>query len=54
MAVQQIHFPEIYLTKNQEKKQEHKWIFKLPPSSINSFFILFLTRYQALNFIEKP
>ena len=49
-----IHFSKIYLLLDQKEKQVNKWIFKFPSPSINSFFILFLTRYQALTFIQKP
>ena len=38
------------LTKNKEPK----WHFNFPPSSIVLFFMLSLTRHQALNFIKKP
>ena len=37
-----------------KEKQVQKRILKVPPSSFYLFFILFLTRYQALNFIQKP
>jgi len=36
------------------KNKEPKWHFNFPPSSNVLFFMLFLTRHEALNFIKKP
>ena len=51
---QQIHFSKMYLLLNQKEKQVQKWFFTFPSPSIYLFFILFLTRYQVLDFIKKP
>ena len=37
-----------------KKNKEPKWYFYFPPSTNVPFVVLFLKRYQALTFIEKP
>ena len=54
MLRQQIHFLKIYLLLNQKEKQVQKWFFTFASPLIYLFFILFLKRYQALDFIKKP
>ena len=49
-----IHYKRISATFKVSKEQGAKVTFQLPPSSNVLFFMLFLTRHKALNFIKKP
>ena len=42
MLIQHTHFPEIYLSLQQSKRQRSKWILKILSSSFYYFFILLL------------